>query len=300
MSKILELSFFNKKAKNFIISQTFCFAPSKDVEAQLGSLYLLAEIKLPELEKAGFFSFLVNIKHKKETKQRGIKAAKFLEKIANLIQQEYYQNTKAKPFDALNSALQKTNVWLSAEKSAWQGLSFAVACLGQDLKLAASQIGNPKIIALNSEQVIDISVTLGQISLKFPALAEGKLEKNDLLMLFSFDLIKFLQDKNILNDILNADGLKAIQKIFKINRKILKQTTGCGLIVLAKKDLSPVLGKALNSLNPLVISEKNLVYQGFAKILPQSPHLPLVVKKLIISLIVLAILLPLGWLLFRK
>lgn len=308
--KILELYFANKRTKHSLISKTFSFSPSKSQETPLGNLYLLGEIKILEPEKSGFFGFLPDFIFRrgqlKEVKNRASKSYKFLQKTADLIQNEYYGCGKSKPADCLNSALQKTNVWLSNTQQknnvVWQNLNFAVVAISPELQMVASQIGSPKIVVVSKDEVSDISATLSQTTAKFPAVAEGKIEKNDLLIIFSYDLIKFLQKENILDDILNAPSLSAIRKIFKArkNKKLFKKTAGSGLVILAKKDLSPVFQKTFNSLNPLEISEKNAAFRFFAKIMPQSPALPRVVKKIITSLIVLAILLPLGWLLFRR
>lgn len=276
MNKILELYFNNYKKDEIVFCENFCFTASRKKENARGGLYLAGEIR----------------------HLRG-KCQKFLAILAEIIQKEYYQSDFEKPSDCLKSSLQKANLWLSnvlkKEGVNLQGnLGFNVLALTANKELIFAKLGNLKTILSRDEEIFNLGDKIVQGGAKFSNIIEGTLLAGDKIFIFSKDVFLLLEKERLLKRLAQAKKIKEIKKIFSGIKKQLKQFSGLGLIIFVKNQKMH-----LPSLLSLKISEKNLAFRFLEKILPQSPRSKSIVKKILICLLVLAILLPLGWLLFR-
>jgi len=132
---------FNPRLRPDLIFDSFCYEPENIYEKRMGNLYLTGLLKnvLPQ-----------NLR--------------FLDKLAKVIQKEYYRSTIIKPEKALKKSLKEANEFLEqiAKKGdvSWLGnLSFAALSL-KNYELNFTKVGDLKIFLLRGERIIDIDQKL--------------------------------------------------------------------------------------------------------------------------------------------
>lgn len=272
MSKTLELRFASKKDKN-VFYDDFCFAPSRNKERAFGWIYLIGEIR--NLEG---------------------KCAKFLAVLAKIIEREYYKNTNIKPQDSFRSALQKANLWLlqitKKEKVNLQGnLNFSVLSVLPDMTLNFTKIGGLKTILSRQGEIFNLGEKISSGNMKFSDIIEGKLEQNDKIITFSKNISLILEKERLLKQLASSQKEKEIKSFFKTRKKLFNDFSGLGVIIIIKqqKFFFP----------SLKISERGAIFKFFEKILPKSPKSKIIIKRLLISFIILGSLLILGFLIFH-
>lgn len=229
---------FNPKLKPDLIFDSFCYKPTNIYEKRMGNLYLVGLLK----------NVLPQNLH-------------FLDKLAEVIQKEYYRSTARKPEKALKESLKEANEFLEkkAKKGdvSWLGnLSFAVLTLN-NYELNFTKIGDLKIFLLRGKRIIDIDRKLKFEEITpwplrvFGNIVSGKLTEEDVLLISTKEVTNFLEKENLLPEIGKIWPLeeKKIKEIFDRHREEILKIAGVCLIIVLTKEI--IAGKKE------VISEKS-------------------------------------------
>ncbi|MDI6603211.1 MAG: hypothetical protein QME57_03810 [Patescibacteria group bacterium] len=226
---------FNPRLKPDLIFDSFCYEPENIYEKRMGNLYLVGVLK----------NVLPQNLH-------------FLDKLAKIIQKEYYRSIARKPEKALKESLKETNEFLEqiAKKGdvSWLGnLSFAVLSLIPHQKFSGwelnfTKVGDLKIFLLRGEKIIDIDQKLKFEEITpwplkiFSNIVSGKLAEGDVLLISTIEVTDFFERENLLSEIgkipyqIFGEGLK---KIFDKKREEILKISGVLLaIVLTKEALA--------------------------------------------------------------
>ncbi len=209
-----------------LIFDSFCFEPENLYEKRLGSLYMVGILKnaLPQ-----------NVR--------------FLDNLAKVIKEKYYQFASSSPEKSLKSGLRKTNEYL--EKIArtgdvsWLGnISFGVISL-KNYELNFTKVGDLKLFLLRKGQIIDIDKNLnfGDIEpypLKiFGNIVSGKLAENDTILVLTKEVVEVFLKENLMAEITEGDP-KKLKQVLNGKKEALAKTSGvCLLISLTKEVFSP-------------------------------------------------------------
>jgi hypothetical protein len=219
--------YFNPKAKEDLIFDSFCFEPTNIYEKRLGSLYMVGMLKnaLP-------------------------KNYDFLEKIAKFVKDRFYKKTLSKPERALRETLKETNEFL--EKIAREGdvswlgnLSFAILNL-KNLDLNFTKTGEMKIYLMRGKKLIDVDKKLKLQDIEpyplkiFGNAVSGKLIEHDLLLVLTKEIFDFFEKENLIQKIreLSFFDEKEFKKILNEKREVLSQIKGIAFIISLSKEIS--------------------------------------------------------------
>ena len=219
---------FNPKLRPGLIFDSFCYEPGNVYEKRMGGLYLTGVLKniLPQ-----------NLR--------------FLDKLAKVIQKEYYRSTIIKPEKALRESLKEANEFLEqiVKKGdvSWLGnLSFAALSL-KNYQLNFTKIGDLKIFLLRGEKVIDIDQKLKfEEILPWPLkvfgnIVSGKLTQGDVILISTKEVTDFLQRANLLPEIgkLEPFNEKGLKEIFdKKKEDVLKISGLCLTLILTEETIA--------------------------------------------------------------
>jgi len=189
---------FNPKLKEDQIFDSFVYEPENIYEKNLGSLYVVGELRnaLPQ-----------NLK--------------LLDDIAKAIKKNYYTFSQKFPEKALSQSLKKTNEYLAEkvkkENVSWLGnLNFAVFSL-KDFDLIFTKTGDIKILLLRAGQIIDIGKNLDLREIEpyplkiFLNVVSGELFQDDKILVLTKEIFEFFRQQNLLTKIAqteNIDGKK--------------------------------------------------------------------------------------------
>lgn len=288
MPKVFEFHFNPRSHRGFggqaklkpedAIFDTFCFVPETRAESALGNLYLVGELKnvLP-------------------------KTKELLPSIAEVIQREYYRFPQKEAQDCFKEGLQKANEFLARElkkeNTAWLGnLNFVTLSLTPDFLLNLSKVGNLKTLLLKGEEVFDIGENInvafspGKI---FPNLIEGKVREGDKILILSEEVFRSFWRERIFQNLKEIKKPKELKKIFKEKKKILRELFGVCLFVFVKEERRKIFLKLPR------IPVSSFLSKISQKFFPHSPLLQEKLKRSLISLLILAFLLLLGYLVFK-
>ncbi len=173
-----------------------------------------------------------------------------LEKLAQLIKEEYYRKTIFSPEKSLRFALKKANEFLEeiAKKGdvSWLGnLNFAILTL-KDFKLNLTKVGEMKIVLIRGGIMVDIEKKLKLQDIEpfplkiFGKIVSGKLILNDLILIFTKEVFDFFQKENLLNEIINVpqilDG--KLEKMLEEKKEELREIRGIFLAISLVKEAS--------------------------------------------------------------
>jgi hypothetical protein len=282
--KFLEFHFNPKLAKKKdIVFDTFCFVPETKDEENLGYLYLIGELKnvLPKTQN-------------------------LLNTLSEIIKREFYKVPSRGAQESFKESLNRANEFLAREikkeNVSWLGnLNFAVISLTSDFSINFSKVGNFKILLLREKEIYNIgeSINFTSSSAKvFPNVVEGKLREGDKIVVVTREVFEAFEKEGIFQDLAEAKKRREFKKIFQEKKKTLREIFGACLLIipekkgiLFKKIYFPKISFSLKKLPPF----SSLL----EKISPQSPILQEKLKKGLVAILILAILLFLGWLIFR-
>lgn len=293
MSKVFEFHFnptFARK-KQGILFDTFCFSPETRLEAKLGYLYLLGEIK--------------NFSSKDEN---------LLSLASQTIKNGYYQSGKTELSESFKTALSQANEFLSSQTSRENGscldnLNFAVLSLTPDFLLRVSKTGNVKILVFTQGEVLNVGENINVASPGgkiFSNMAEGKLQRGNKILVLTDNLFPIFEQEKILERLTKIKKAKEIKKLLKQKKNVLREAVGAALLIFVKKQRRKLffpVSKKQELRSPLLRRTKASVKSSLAKlpqkILAQEHSSLLKIKKTLFPLLVLVLLLLLGFLLFR-
>lgn len=216
---------FNPQLRPNSIFDSFCYEPENIYEKRMGNLYLAGRLK----------NILPQNLH-------------FLDKLAKVIQKEYYRSTIRKSEKALKESLKEANEFLEqiAKKGdvSWLGnLSFAVLSL-KNYELNFTKVGDLKIFLLRGRRIIDIDRKLKFEEIEpyplkiFGNIVSGKLAEGDILLVSTKEVTDFFEKENLLPEIgkIWPVAEKGLREIFdKRKEEILKISGLCLIIVLTKE-----------------------------------------------------------------
>ena len=224
LMRVLEFH-FNPKLRPGLIFDSFCYEPGNVYERRMGNLYLTGALRniLPQ-----------NVN--------------FLDKLAKVIQKEYYRSSIIKPEKALKESLKEANEFLEqiAKKGdvSWLGnLSFAALSL-KNYQLNFTKIGDLKIFLLRGGKLVDIDKKLKfEEILPWPLkvfgnIVSGKLGQDDVILISTKEVTDFLKKSNLLPEItklapFNEEGLKQI--FDKKKEDVLKISGICLALILSEE-----------------------------------------------------------------
>lgn len=190
---------------------TFCFLPQTFFEKKQGYLYIIAEIKNPTTQS----EFILN-------------------KLSEIIKKYFYQKPIFVSHDSFQLGLNQANDFLSD----FQGnLNFAVIAIGPKCNIKVSKTGNIKIILLRGTEAFDIGSNFSAQPLSgkiFPDVIEGNLQKNDRLLLSTFEVFQSLQTEKIIEELSLCQKPKFVKQIFKEKKKIVREFSGACLLAFIK------------------------------------------------------------------
>jgi hypothetical protein len=219
--------YFNPRAREDLIFDSFCFEPENIYEKRLGSLYMVGVLKnaLP-------------------------KNYNFLEKISKFIKERFYKKTLSKPERALRETLKETNEFLGkiAKEGdvSWLGnLSFAILNL-KNFELNFTKVGEIKFYLIRGKKVIDIDKRLKLQDIEpyplkiFGNVVTGKLIENDLVLVLTKEVFDFFQNENLIQSIKGLDYFteKDFKKILDEKKETLSQVKGIAFFISLSKEIS--------------------------------------------------------------
>jgi len=219
--------YFNPRAKEDLIFDSFCFEPENIYEKRLGSIYMVGVLKnaLP-------------------------KNYNFLEKIARFVKERFYKKTLSKPEKALRETLKEVNNFLAqiAKEGdvSWLGnLSFAILNL-KNFELNFTKVGEIKFYLIRGKKVIDIDRRLRLQDIEpyplkiFGNVVTGKLIENDLVLVLTKEVFDFFQNENLIQKIREIDYFneKDFKKILDEKKEALSQVKGIAFFISLSKEIS--------------------------------------------------------------
>lgn len=230
---------FNPNLKPDLIFDSFCYEPKGIYEKRMGNLYLVGLLR----------NVLPHNLH-------------FLDKLAKVIQKEYYRAITRKPEKALKEGLKEANEFLEqiAKKGdvSWLGnLSFAALSLTPHQKLASFELnftkaGELKIFFFRGKKIIALDRKLKFEEIApwplriFGNIASGKLIEGDLLLVATKEISNFLEEENLLAEIGNIwpPEEKKLKEIF--NKKFTQaSSSGAQVSSSLEKEILKISGVCL-------------------------------------------------------
>lgn len=177
-----EIIFQDPKVKKDSVCGVFSYEAMNIEDAQLGNLYLVGKISNVPKKKYKNSDFLLNL-------------------LASAIKREFYSNHQRTSLEALESALQSANIYLSdfikKGHDEWIGnLHFACLCFYQN-NIHVAQTGNMVVQLFRNSTLSNISKKF-QNSEKpepiktFSSLASGKIERGDKIIAATYDISDIL------------------------------------------------------------------------------------------------------------
>jgi hypothetical protein len=241
--------YFNPKARENSIFESFVYEPENISEKRLGSLCIAGEL-------ANAFP--------------GDK--EFLNDLAKVIKEEYYSNFQRSSEAALKESLRKANEHLArlakAEKVNWVGnLNFAALAIKESsltpfvfnssvpFILNYAQVGEMKILLLKRNEILDISRDLEARETEiyplkvFENVVAGRLESEDRVIVATKDVFSALLPKPgrkkkqaekeySINDFLEAKNQKEINQILKAKKNELSEVSGIFIFIVPEEENS--------------------------------------------------------------
>lgn len=226
-----------RRAESDLIFDSFCYEPENIEEKKLGSLYMVGELRNPLPQNL-----------------------QLLEKLSQVIKENYYNLSSSLPERAFKESLKKGNEFLDKEikkeNVSWLGnLSFAILAVIPDSKIPTkkweinfAKTDTLKILLLRGGKIIDIGKNLEfqdfqPYPLKiFLNIATGKLAAEDKIMVLTkevFSLFNLSENKNQ-RPLANQSLLDKIANSFPFEEKKLKE-----ILKERKKELSEISGVCL-------------------------------------------------------
>ncbi len=242
--------YFNPKARENSIFESFVYEPENISEKRLGSLCIAGEL-------ANAFP--------------GDK--EFLNDLAKVIKEEYYSNFQRSSEAALKESLRKANEHLArlakAEKVNWVGnLNFAALAIKESsltpfvfnssvpFILNYAQVGEMKILLLKRNEILDISRDLEARETEiyplkvFENVVAGRLESEDRVIVATKEVFSALLPKPgrkkkqaeekeySINDFFEAKSQKEINQILKAKKNELSEVSGIFIFIVPEEENS--------------------------------------------------------------
>lgn len=264
--------FFNPNSP-YAVYDTFCFEPEDKKEKKLGNLYIAGELKNSLPQKQHLLSFL-----------------------ADIVRKEYYKNYDTSPEESLKKSLEKANQFLSFQVKNnnvdWLGnLDFVVLTIDSSCSLNLAKVGNLRIFILRSDEILNMGQAAGLQEMVSPSkifqnIITGNLDQGNKILIATKEISDLFEKEDILKKLATAEE-KEIKKILKAKRELLKNLFGFCLLIsltLRRKKL-------------LRISFSKIRFPFLSRLIPELSKERL--KKSLISILILAILLLLGFFLFK-
>ncbi len=218
--KVLELQFNPRGKKGQATFDSFSLFPQTNREHRLGKLYLAGQIELDDKNK-----------HIRSGQ------AELLEKMANILQEEYYTTLYDNSEDALKHALFQINSFLTYHETA--NINFTALALTPHRSIYFSQIGKMIVLLLRKEEMFDIGSTMTENVFshkKFPSVAHGDLEEKDRILILNQSVFEYFKENEILQNLLAIDKYKETKQFFKEKKQDLRNLNGLCLIIWVKKE----------------------------------------------------------------
>ena len=213
--KIFEFSFNPKKRKDRFF-QVFSYEPKSPKEKPKGSLYIVGE-----LNNALEFN------------------SRFLKRLAETIQSEYYSSSQKTAASALKAALKKANMFLTQENKKgnvdWLGNLHLAVLLFITVKerktmFHFTKTGNIKISLVRQGMVVDVGKNLDSSSRQpgkvFENLVSGALMPNDSVTAVSKEVFDVLAREKSLGGIGTLKEAKQFREFFLKRQRMLSLSSG--------------------------------------------------------------------------
>lgn len=221
-----------QNTKNNLIFDSFCYEPENIYEKKAGSLYMTGLLKNALPNNAGF-----------------------LDNLARVIKDRYYKSTIFTSEKSLRESLRRANEHLEsiARKGdvSWLGnISFStlsVAILQKGYEFNFTKVGEIKIFLLRNGQLIDIDQKLQFEGIEpyplkiFGNIISGKLIENDVILVFTKEVLDFFQNKNLISDICKIHSAeqfdpKKLKEILNEKKEELLKIRGVFLVIILNKE----------------------------------------------------------------
>jgi len=272
----------------YAVYDTFCFEPEDKKEKKLGNLYMAGELE----------NSLPQKRH-------------LLSSLADIIRKEYYKNFDDSPEESLKKSLEKANEFLSFQVKNnnvdWLGnLDFVVLIIDSSCSLNLAKVGNLRIFILRSDEILDMGQAAGLQEMVSPSkifqnIITGNLDQGNKILITIKEIADLLEKEKVLEDLTKVEE-KGIKRIFKINRKLFENLFGFCLIISLtskKRRLSRISFSKIRFpfLSTRAIARGGDERSSSTRLIPELSKERL--KKSLISILILAILLLLGFFLFK-
>jgi len=272
----------------YAVYDTFCFEPEDKKEKKLGNLYMAGELE----------NSLPQKRH-------------LLSSLADIIRKEYYKNFDNSPEESLKKSLEKANEFLSFQVKNnnvdWLGnLDFVVLTIDSSCSLNLAKVGNLRIFILRSDEILDMGQAAGLQEMVSPSkifqnIITGNLDQGNKILITIKEIADLLEKEKVLEDLTKVEE-KGIKRIFKINRKLFENLFGFCLIISLtskKRRLSRISFSKIRFpfLSTRAIARGGDERSSSTRLIPELSKERL--KKSLISILILAILLLLGFFLFK-
>ena len=287
----------------YAVYDTFCFEPEDKKEKKLGNLYMAGELE----------NSLPQKRH-------------LLSSLADIIRKEYYKNFDNSPEESLKKSLEKANEFLSFQVKNnnvdWLGnLDFVVLTIDSSCSLNLAKVGNLRIFILRSDEILDMGQAAGLQEMVSPSkifqnIITGNLDQGNKILITIKEIADLLEKEKVLEDLTKVEE-KGIKRIFKINRKLFENLFGFCLIISLtskKRRLSRISFSKIRFpfLSTRAIARGGDERSSSTRLIPElserqrGAEMNFVhrlskerLKKSLISILILAILLLLGFFLFK-
>jgi len=287
----------------YAVYDTFCFEPEDKKEKKLGNLYMAGELE----------NSLPQKRH-------------LLSSLADIIRKEYYKNFDDSPEESLKKSLEKANEFLSFQVKNnnvdWLGnLDFVVLTIDSSCSLNLAKVGNLRIFILRSDEILDMGQAAGLQEMVSPSkifqnIITGNLDQGNKILITIKEIADLLEKEKVLEDLTKVEE-KGIKRIFKINRKLFENLFGFCLIISLtskKRRLSRISFSKIRFpfLSTRAIARGGDERSSSTRLIPElserqrGAEMNFVhrlskerLKKSLISILILAILLLLGFFLFK-
>jgi len=287
----------------YAVYDTFCFEPEDKKEKKLGNLYIAGELE----------NSLPQKRH-------------LLSSLADIIRKEYYKNFDDSPEESLKKSLEKANEFLSFQVKNnnvdWLGnLDFVVLTIDSSCSLNLAKVGNLRIFILRSDEILDMGQAAGLQEMVSPSkifqnIITGNLDQGNKILITIKEIADLLEKEKVLEDLTKVEE-KGIKRIFKINRKLFENLFGFCLIISLtskKRRLSRISFSKIRFpfLSTRAIARGGDERSSSTRLIPElserqrGAEMNFVhrlskerLKKSLISILILAILLLLGFFLFK-
>jgi len=272
----------------YAVYDTFCFEPEDKKEKKLGNLYMAGELE----------NSLPQKRH-------------LLSSLADIIRKEYYKNFDDSPEESLKKSLEKANEFLSFQVKNnnvdWLGnLDFVVLTIDSSCSLNLAKVGNLRIFILRSDEILDMGQAAGLQEMVSPSkifqnIITGNLDQGNKILITIKEIADLLEKEKVLEDLTKVEE-KGIKRIFKINRKLFENLFGFCLIISLTSKKRRLSRISFSKIRFPFLSTRATARGGderssSTRLIPELSKERL--KKSLISILILAILLLLGFFLFK-